>query len=71
MNHEIVKQLNNFIEYVDVKRLNKNSRAVILAYIKWEMEEGLQDFVHEHLQDLELFFECLDAIEEIQEKQNK
>ena len=65
---EFRNELSNFIEYVNLHRLNRDMRTVIIGYMKSEMEGGLPDFMFEHLQDLEILFDFLDAIETILHK---
>ena len=69
MKKGLKKKIEYFMETVDIKRFNKNTRSVILAFIYWEQDGGLPDFVHDHLFELDLFFELLDFMEAAQEKQ--
>lgn len=67
MNQKILKKFQTFIELVPVKRFSQNTRKVFLCYLRYNVDEGLEDFVTDHIKDLNNFFEFLDLIEELDE----
>ncbi len=58
--------LETFLELVPVKRLSQHTRKLLLSYLKHEMPDGPEDFLIDHIGDLENLFDLLDALEQNQ-----
>lgn len=63
-----MEQVKYLLEYVPIRRFSRNTRSVILGYLKHEIEEGTEDFIKQHLADLQIFFYFLDEMAKIQKK---
>jgi len=63
VNDEVIYSLELFLEVVDVPRLNRGLRHILMAYLKHEMESGTHTFFDEMVNDLWFLFFLLDDIE--------
>jgi hypothetical protein len=71
MDKQLIKEFDTFLTFVYIPKFNKNIRNVFLTYLRWELDEGFENFVSTHISDLEIFFAFLDSIERIQEERKE
>ncbi len=60
---KIVNEFVELIDFIDVRRLRKNLRLLTLHFISSERDDITEDF-REFLEELPVFFDFLDFVEE-------
>jgi len=54
----------SFLQLVSASQFSKCLRRLLLSYIRNEVQTGVDSFLEEFIEDLEVFFSLLDTIEE-------
>ena len=61
---QLQRSFRNFIEAVPANRLSKNIRRLLLVYLRCQSDIGTENYFQELINDLEIFFDFLDDVED-------